>query len=321
VQQICIHATLNLENPGHRLDNMAHQAGARSLSIQHDRQWRCICLDTLQRSERQPGGPPYLYCGPPACRATGGRLYLDMGFLLTALLVPHLLASDSRRWEVVLDDILAKSREPVAEAPVPVIPAPALDPVVAGFVRYFQGRGQSHYRASLARLQKYRPMIDRVFREEGLPPELVWVGLVESGYDPQARSPKDALGIWQLMPATAAAFGLSSNERTHPEKSTRAAASYLKSLYTGLGEWALTLAAYNAGERRVRDAIERAGTRDFRRLSASGLLPRETQAYVPAVLAAQFLGQGTGGPGESPAYADTATHTARIAVAPFSLSR
>jgi len=238
------------------------------------------------------------------------------------VLATRLPAADLRRWEVVLDDILAKSREPVAEATVPVTPAAVqLDPVVAGFVRYFQGRGQSHYRASLARLQEYRPMIDRVFREEGLPPELVWVGLVESGYDPQARSPKDALGIWQLTPATAEAFGLTRHERTNPEKSTRAAARYLKSLYTGLGEWALTLAAYNAGERRVQEAIERAGTRDFRRLSASGLLPRETQAYVPAVLAAQFLGQGTGGPSAPLAYADTATHAARIAVAPFSLSR
>jgi membrane-bound lytic murein transglycosylase D len=137
-------------------------------------------------------------------------------------------------------------------------------------------------------------MIEQVFDQEGLPRELLWVGLVESGYDPMARSPKNAVGIWQLIPETAETFGLSMSgrdERTNPLKSTRAAARYLKFLYARFGDWPLTLAAYNAGERRVQSAIVKGQTTDFWRLAESGLLPRETQAYVPAVMAAQYLGE------------------------------
>jgi hypothetical protein len=128
----------------------------------------------------------------------------------------------------------------------------------------------------------------RIFTEEGVPPELLRVAAVESNYDPLALSPRGARGIWQLMPETAARLGLrvdsQTDERTHPERSTRAAAQYLRKLYLQFGDWWLALAAYNAGEAAVATAIRRAGTTDFWQLAGRGILPEETRRYVPAVL-------------------------------------
>ncbi len=228
------------------------------------------------------------------------------------------------QWQRVLDEMLDRAeqvREPAAlpmSTPQPV-GVPAQPPAVEEFLRYFRGVGAAQFRASLSRLAAYRPMIARVFRDAGLPAELLWVGLVESGYNPAARSPKDALGLWQLMPGTALRYGLSREERMDPEKSTQAAARYLKFLYATFGDWPLALAAYNAGEGRIQNAIERAGARDFWRLSEGGFLPRETQAYVPAVLAAQFIGEGRD---QEPASIDdhTAKRATTILFAPFALA-
>jgi hypothetical protein len=269
-------------------------------------------------------------------RPRGFVLVRPFLLLLALFSASRLLAVEGiARWEQVMNEVLDRAereqaaasfgvRNPAGRAGEVASPrTPALQPIVGDFVRYFKGAGLKRYWASVQRLQGYRPMIMRVFREEGLPSELVWIGLVESGYDRAARSPRNALGIWQLIPETAAAFGLNvarSDERTDPEKSTRAAARYLKFLYGRFGDWALTLAAYNAGERRVQSAIERAGERDFWRLSASGMLPRETRAYVPAVLAAQFLAEGAVANASS-AYDDRIPRGAKIVLAPFSLSR
>lgn len=205
------------------------------------------------------------------------------------------------QWEQVLDGILARAEIREAPTTVPEVAKPAADPapaaqpaLVQGFMRYFSpgGSGARHFDASLKRLTAYRPMFEQILRDHGLPADLLWVGLVESGYDPNARSPKDALGIWQLIPETAATFGLRPDERTDPVKSTRAAAQYLKHLYAKFGDWPLALAAYNAGERRIRTALDRTGAVDFWQLAATNQIPRETQAYVPAILAAQALGGG-----------------------------
>src|SRR5664279_4963769 len=149
--------------------------------------------------------------------------------------------------------------------------------------------------AAMKRLDQLRPTLSRILETEGVPREIVSVVVVESGGRTTALSPKGALGLWQLMPDTARRYGLvvtpSRDERLDIERSTRAAAHYLRDLYQQFASWPLALAAYNAGEQRVQRAVERAGTQDFIQLSGLRLLPQETRNYVPAVLSAmQLLG-------------------------------
>ena len=169
---------------------------------------------------------------------------------------------------------------------------------VAAFINYFQGRGRSRLEMGQSRLASYRPMMAQVFREEGVPEWLIGVGFVESTYNSRAHSPKEAHGIWQFIPGTGARYGLRrtawTDERENPEKSTRAAARYLRDLHALFGDWQLALAAYNWGEGRVARIIRRTGIRDFWTMADRGLLPQETANYVPSVLAASRLLLGPG---------------------------
>jgi membrane-bound lytic murein transglycosylase D len=164
-------------------------------------------------------------------------------------------------------------------------------PPVRQFVSYFtHGRGRETFEAGLRRSGRYQEMARRIFREEGVPTDLVWLAQIESGWNPYAVSAAEARGIWQFMPSTGTRFGLSQSywvdERSDPEKSTRAAAHYLKWLSERYhGNWELALAAYNAGEGGVDSAIARSGLKDFWRLHQANYLPTETRNYVPAILA------------------------------------
>jgi len=178
--------------------------------------------------------------------------------------------------------------------------------------------------AAVNRVQELRPILEPILREERVPTELAAVALVESGGQTNALSAKGARGIWQFMPDTARRYGLivsqTSDERLDIQRSTRAAARYLRDLHEQFGDWQLTFAAYNAGEDLVQRAIERSGTRDFRLLSSGRSLPLETRRHVPAVInAMRSMGNASGfvAPLRNPGltwilYAETTMATSQI---------
>jgi hypothetical protein len=146
--------------------------------------------------------------------------------------------------------------------------------------------------AVLARSGAYRPMIHRELQRQGVPIELASVPVIESGYVPNALG-RWVAGLWQFTTDTARAYGLTVDQRIDqrkdPERSTRAAASYLRDLYERFGRWDLALAGYNAGPARVEQALRRRPGADFFELSEGGLLPEITRRYVPDVLAAALI--------------------------------
>lgn len=166
---------------------------------------------------------------------------------------------------------------------------------VRHFIRYFRTTRRRFMGESLIRREKYKLMMRGVFSYYGLPEDLSYIALVESGYKPVARSHRSAVGMWQFMRRTARHCGLEvsawTDERRNPEKSTLAAARYLKELYDRFGDWYLAIAAYNGGPGRVSRAIRRTGSRDFFVIAKSGYLRRETIDFVPKVLAAIVIGR------------------------------
>ncbi|HEX6324694.1 MAG TPA: LysM peptidoglycan-binding domain-containing protein [Vicinamibacterales bacterium] len=171
----------------------------------------------------------------------------------------------------------------------------ALNSRVLSYVEAFQGSLRPFLTDGLTRAGRYLPMIERVFREEGVPLELAYVPLIESAFKPSAKSRVSAQGVWQFMVPTARDFGLRYDwfidERSDPEKSTVAAARYLKMLHKIFdGDWALALASYNGGQGRVQRAVRSSGINDFWSLTnGPGWLPRETREYVPMIMAAMVI--------------------------------
>ena len=150
-------------------------------------------------------------------------------------------------------------------------------------------RLRQHTAESLARGQRYLPGLRKILEENGVPPSLALLPAIESSFYATARGRRGERGLWQLRRATARRFGLVVNahrdDRVHPERATRAAAHYLRLLHDRYGDWALALAAYNAGERRVDRALARDPEASFWRLAERGYLPRSSRDYVPRFFA------------------------------------
>lgn len=164
---------------------------------------------------------------------------------------------------------------------------------VAGYIDYYSTRGRGAFERALARSGRYREMISRIFQEEGVPQDLIYLAQAESGFHPLALSRAGARGMWQFMASRATGYGLHRNwwidDRQDPEKATRAAARHLKDLYNQFGDWYLAMAAYNSGPGNVQQAVKRTGYADFWELYKRNVLPRETKNYVPIILAMTIM--------------------------------
>ncbi|MCX6348329.1 MAG: lytic transglycosylase domain-containing protein [Candidatus Aureabacteria bacterium] len=204
------------------------------------------------------------------------------------------------------------ARRPVTLAPPPS-PRPVPVPAAVAKERSDAVSSLDLWKKKLAgrpvppRAKAILPGLKKIFRAEGVPPELVWLAEVESSFNPNAQSPAGARGLFQFMPATAQRFGLPlrpEDARLHPEKIASAAARYLNFLYGKFQSWPLAIAAYNAGEGNVGRALKKSGAKTF-----SGVvyhLPTETQMYVPKVLATVELREGVA-PEKIPPAVGTAT--------------
>ncbi len=166
--------------------------------------------------------------------------------------------------------------------------------VVVSYLNFFQTpRGRSIVASGLRRKGRYDEMISRVLKEEGVPQDLIYLAQAESAFQPLALSRAGARGIWQFMQWRGNEYGLKRtwwvDERMDPEKATRAAAQHLRDLYGLFGDWYLAIAAYNCGPGNVQKGIERTGYADFWELYHRNVLPRETQNYVPIILAMTLI--------------------------------
>ncbi len=164
---------------------------------------------------------------------------------------------------------------------------------VSHWISYFQDKGKNWFRDWLERSTKYMPYIQKELKEAGLPQDLAFMVMIESGFAPNAISHADAVGPWQFIQPTGHRYGLKVNwwidERRDLKKSTLAAIRYMKDLYQEFGSWYLVAASYNMGEGGLRRQIKKHQTRDFWALSRAGALPQETMDYVPKILAAMMI--------------------------------
>ena len=163
--------------------------------------------------------------------------------------------------------------------------------MIQQFINYYQGRGRSTMESGLRRSGQFMQMARRIFREEGVPEDITWLGQVESAWRPTVCSWAAACGLWQFIPGTGRTYGLRQtawvDERNSFEKATRASARYLRDLYNHFRDWELAMAAYNTGQGNIDRAISRAGSRSFWKIYP--YIAQETRNYVPNILATMLI--------------------------------
>lgn len=190
----------------------------------------------------------------------------------------------------------------IADAEGPSVKAQELDsipteinPLVEKWISYFQGRGRPHMERYLSRSTRYEKLMKKVLKDNGLPEDLFYIALIESGFSSRATSTASAVGYWQFIRGTGKRYSLQINsfvdERRDPVLATQAAADYFKDLYNIFGSWYLAMASYNVGEGRVLRETAKNNTRDFWELVRKRRLPAETMNYVPKFIAARLIAQ------------------------------
>lgn len=187
------------------------------------------------------------------------------------------------------EEPLIEKGSPAQEVGIPLV----FNDAVEHYISYFTTTKRDVFKRWLKRKRRYAPLVRQILREHGLPEDLVYLAMIESGFNVQAYSPAKAAGPWQFIPETGRRFGLEVNhwvdERRDIRKSTVAAAKYLQELFDQFGCWYLAAAGYNAGERKIDKLIKRYDTKDFWELRAYNTLPRETREYVPQLIAAAII--------------------------------
>lgn len=196
------------------------------------------------------------------------------------------ITDDVTQFRIGEDDKIEKPEE---LEPIPV----EINPLVEKWIGYFQGRGRRHMERYLARSTRYEKLMKKVLRDNGLPEDLFYIALIESGFTSNATSHASAVGYWQFIRGTGKRYGLEISrlvdERRDPVLATQAAADYFKGLYSLFGSWYLAMASYNVGENRVKREVMKNSTRDFWELVRKKRLPSETMNYVPKFIAAKLI--------------------------------
>lgn len=203
-------------------------------------------------------------------------------------------ASSEELGDEDVDDLDGAAKEALSRLQLPDFEVPITRRALK-YVRFLTrtNRGRDLFETWLKRSGRYQELIQQALREWHLPEDLIWVAMIESGFEPRAKSPAGAVGLWQFMRPTGEVYGLEvsthMDDRMNPVKATRAAAHHLRDLHQRFGSWDLALAAYNMGYEQLLERIDRYGTTDFNELGRQRALPSETAAYVPKIIAAALV--------------------------------